>query len=110
MPNPTMPLPKLNAAGQSVWYNHIHRDMITTGGLAALIIRTACCPRLRSACVSPSRKVRRSVRGVSLAWAVRLMGMRTFGASALLKKMQKRFGFNTDNIVSVVKQQLAAKA
>lgn len=32
-----MPLPKLNAAGQSVWYDHIHRGMITTGGLAGLI-------------------------------------------------------------------------
>jgi len=37
MSNPTMPLPKLNAAGQSVWYDHIHRGMITTGGLASLI-------------------------------------------------------------------------
>ena len=37
MSNPSMPLPKLNAAGQSVWYDHIHRGMITTGGLAGLI-------------------------------------------------------------------------
>ena len=31
------PLRKLNAAGQSVWCDHIHRGMITTGGLASMI-------------------------------------------------------------------------
>ncbi len=31
------PLRALNAAGQSVWCDHIHRGMITTGGLANMI-------------------------------------------------------------------------
>jgi transaldolase len=31
------PLRKLNAAGQSVWCDHIHRGMIESGGLAAMI-------------------------------------------------------------------------
>ena len=37
MPEQEKPLRKLNAAGQSVWCDHIHRGMITTGGLAAMI-------------------------------------------------------------------------
>ena len=31
------PLRKLNAAGQSVWCDHIHRGMLESGGLAAMI-------------------------------------------------------------------------
>src|SRR5437899_1390390 len=31
------PLRKLNAAGQSVWCDHIHRGMIESGGLGAMI-------------------------------------------------------------------------
>lgn len=31
------PLQRLNAAGQSVWFDHIHRGMLTGGELAALI-------------------------------------------------------------------------
>ncbi len=34
------------------------------------------------------------------------IGMRTFGASAPLKELQKKFGFTLDNVVAVVKQQL----
>ena len=37
MPDQEKPLRKLNAAGQSVWCDHIHRGMITTGGLASMI-------------------------------------------------------------------------
>src|SRR5918994_2018421 len=37
MPNQDKPLRKLNAAGQSVWCDHIHRAMLTTGGLATMI-------------------------------------------------------------------------
>ncbi len=37
MSNPNNPLRLLNAAGQSVWCDHIHRGMITTGGLATMI-------------------------------------------------------------------------
>jgi hypothetical protein len=32
MPNRSNPLRVLNAAGQSVWCDPIHRGMITTGG------------------------------------------------------------------------------
>lgn len=37
MPDREKPLRKLNAAGQSVWCDHIHRGMITSGGLASMI-------------------------------------------------------------------------
>ena len=35
-----------------------------------------------------------------------VIGMKTFGASAPLKELQKKFGFEPDHIVAVVKQQL----
>jgi transketolase len=37
------------------------------------------------------------------------IGMETFGASAPLKELQKKFGFTADNIVMAAKQQIAAK-
>ena len=37
MANPNNPLRKLNAAGQSVWCDNIHRAMLTSGGLLTMI-------------------------------------------------------------------------
>jgi transaldolase/transaldolase/glucose-6-phosphate isomerase len=37
MTDQNKPLRKLNAASQSVWCDHIHRAMMTSGGLAAMI-------------------------------------------------------------------------
>jgi transketolase len=37
----------------------------------------------------------------------RVIGMHTFGASAPLKELQKKFGFEPDRVVSVAKQVLA---
>ena len=37
MPSFENPLRKLNASGQSVWCDHIHRTMLTTGGLAGMV-------------------------------------------------------------------------
>ena len=37
----------------------------------------------------------------------RIIGMHTFGASAPLKELQKRFGFEPDQIVAAAKEQLA---
>ena len=34
------------------------------------------------------------------------IGMRTFGASAPLKELQKKFGFTADNVVAEAKRQL----
>src|SRR5262249_44517885 len=38
-----------------------------------------------------------------------VIGMNTFGASAPLKELQKKFGFEPDQIVAAVKQQLGRK-
>ena len=35
-----------------------------------------------------------------------IIGMRTFGASAPLKELQRRFGFLPENIVAIAKQQI----
>jgi transketolase len=37
------------------------------------------------------------------------IGMRTFGASAPLKDLQKKFGFDPGNVVAVAKAQLGKK-
>jgi transketolase len=36
-----------------------------------------------------------------------VIGMHTFGASAPLKELQKKFGFTPERVVSAVKEQLA---
>jgi transketolase len=40
----------------------------------------------------------------------RIIGMHTFGASAPLKALQKKFGFEPDQIVAAAKEQLAISA
>ena len=40
----------------------------------------------------------------------RMIGMKTFGASAPLKDLQKKFGFDPGNVVAAAKEQLARKA
>ena len=39
-----------------------------------------------------------------------IIGMRTFGASAPLKQLQKRFGFEPDRVVEIAKEMLHAKS
>jgi len=52
-------------------------------------------------------------KGSTLGWARyvgtsgRSLGMETFGASAPLKELQKKFGFTPDHVVAAVKQQIA---
>ena len=38
-----------------------------------------------------------------------VIGMKTFGASAPLKELQRKFGFEPDQVVAAVKQQLGGK-
>jgi transketolase len=38
-----------------------------------------------------------------------VVGMKTFGASAPLKELQKKYGFEPDHVVEAVKQQLGRK-
>jgi transketolase len=39
-----------------------------------------------------------------------MIGMRTFGASAPLKELQKKFGFEPGNVVSAARAQIARRA
>jgi len=38
-----------------------------------------------------------------------VIGMHTFGASAPLKELQKKFGFEPDQVVSIAKESLQTK-
>jgi len=52
-------------------------------------------------------------KGSTLGWAQYVgasghsIGMETFGASAPLKELQKKFGFTSENVVAAAKQQIA---
>jgi transketolase len=41
-----------------------------------------------------------------VGWTGRVIGMKTFGASAPLKELQKKFGFEPERVIDVVKELL----
>ncbi len=67
----------------------------------------------RDSVLPPSVQARVSVEQAStMGWnryAHRNIGMTTFGASAPLKELQKKFGFTPDHIVSAAKEEIAKK-
>ena len=70
----------------------------------------------RDSVLPPNVKVRVAVEQAStFGWERyvgekgRVIGMHTFGASAPLKELQKKFGFEPDQVVAVAKELLAAK-
>ena len=72
-------------------------------------------PDYREQVLSESVTARVSVeKGSTLGWARYVgrrghsIGMETFGASAPLKELQKKFGFTLENIIAAAKQQIAA--
>ena len=52
-------------------------------------------------------------KGSTLGWAryvgamCRSIGMDTFGASAPLEQLQKKFGFTRDHVIAAVREQMA---
>jgi len=67
----------------------------------------------RDSVLPPSVRARVAVeQGSILGWdryvgnSGRVIGMNTFGASAPLKELQKKFGFEPSHVISAVKQQL----
>ena len=67
----------------------------------------------RASVLPPHIKARIAVeQGSTLGWerytgsTGSIIGMRTFGASAPLKELQKKFGFTPDRIVAAAKEQL----
>jgi transketolase len=72
-------------------------------------------PEYREEVLPESIKARVSVeQGSTLGWAGYVgrrghsIGMETFGASAPLKELQKKFGFTVENVIAAAKQQIAA--
>jgi transketolase len=70
----------------------------------------------RASVLPPAVKARVAVeQGSTLGWeryvglTGRVIGMKTFGASAPLKALQKKFGFEPDKVVAAAKEQLANK-
>jgi transketolase len=70
----------------------------------------------RDSVLPPAVTARVSVeQGSTMGWSRyvgltgRTIGMETFGASAPLKELQKKFGFTPENVVAAAKEQLAAK-
>ena len=71
-------------------------------------------PEYREQVLPVSVTARVSVeKGSTLGWARYVgasghsIGMETFGASAPLKELQKKFGFTPENVVAAAKQQIA---
>jgi transketolase len=44
-----------------------------------------------------------------VGWNGRVIGMKTFGASAPLKELQKKFGFKPDRVIDTVKELLGRR-
>src|SRR5437660_9077546 len=70
----------------------------------------------RDAVIPPDVTARISVEQAStLGWALyhgsggRAIGMKTFGASAPLKELQKKFGFTPDNLLVTARELLSRK-
>ena len=70
-------------------------------------------PAYRDSVLPPNVKARVAVEQASiLGWeryvgdSGRVIGMNTFGASAPLKELQRKFGFEPDQVILAAKQQL----
>jgi transketolase len=73
-------------------------------------------PAYRDSVLPPGVKARVAVEQAStFGWeryvgrSGRVIGMRTFGASAPLKELQRKFGFEPDHVIAAVKEQLNRK-
>jgi transketolase len=71
-------------------------------------------PEYRDCVIPPEITARVAVeKGSTLGWTRyvgltgQIIGMKTFGASAPLKELQKKFGFTPENVVAAAKEQLA---
>jgi transketolase len=73
-------------------------------------------PEYRDSVLPPKVRSRVAVeQGSTLGWdryvgaEGRVIGMHTFGASAPLKELQKKFGFEPDRVMAVAKELLGSK-
>ena len=95
-------------------------EQLKQEGIGARVVSMPSCElfdqqseRYRESVLPPEVTARVSVEQAStLGWARyvgadgRSIGMRTFGASAPLKELQRKFGFTPENVVFAAKQQL----
>ena len=71
----------------------------------------------RDTVIPPDVTARISIeQGSTMGWALyhgsggRAIGMRTFGASAPLKELQKKFGFTPDSLLGAARELICAKS
>ncbi len=111
----------LLATGSEVWLCVNAYEQLKAEGIKARVVSMPSwelfekqSQEYRDSVIPPDVTVRVSVEQAStLGWARYVgltghtIGMRTFGASAPLKELQKKFGFTPDKVIAAVKEQLA---
>jgi transketolase len=111
----------LLATGSEVWLCVNAYEQLKAEGIKARVVSMPSWElfekqdqEYRDSVIPPIVTARISVEQAStLGWARYVgptghtIGMKTFGASAPLKELQKKFGFTPDKVVAAVKEQLA---
>jgi transketolase len=111
----------LLATGSEVWLCVNAYEQLRAEGIKARVVSMPSwelfekqSQEYRDSVIPPDVTARVSVEQAStLGWARYVgltghtIGMRTFGASAPLKELQKKFGFTPDKVIAAVKEQLA---
>lgn len=111
----------LLATGSEVWLAVSAFEELTTEGIGSRVVSMPSWElferqsrEYRDSVIPPEIPYRVSVEQAStLGWARyagptgRCIGMKTFGASAPLKELQRKYGFTPEAVVAAVKEQLA---
>lgn len=98
----------LHNLGQSIWLDNITRNLLDSGTLEHYI-NEFCVTGLTSNPVKARIAVEEAT---TLGWeryvgsSGHVIGMKTFGASAPLKELQRKFGFQSDRLVVAAKELL----
>ncbi|WP_432842634.1 transketolase [Dactylosporangium sp. CA-092794] len=114
----------LLATGSEVELALAARDELATGGIGARVVSLPCWelfdrqPReYRDEVLPPAVRARVAIEQAStLGWeryvgdAGAVVGMHTFGASAPLKELLRKFGFTPERVSQVAREQVAANA
>lgn len=111
----------LLATGSEVYLCVQAYEKLKADGVKARVVSMPCweifesqTAEYKDSVLPPSVRARVSVEQAGVfGWAQYVgrggasIGMRTFGASAPLKELQKKFGFTVDNVVATAKEQVA---
>jgi transketolase len=114
----------LLATGSEVYLCVAAHEQLTKEGIKSRVVSLPSweifesqTQEYRDSVLPPAVKARVSVEQAStFGWeryigtSGKSIGMKTFGASAPLKDLQKKFGFDPGNVVAAAKEQLARKA